>query len=138
MLNDTEECLRCRREQYRFRKDRETLEEAERRSQQKSKMFATLKGYNGAEETHKNQKCTSQYINLRPRVRCNTFIDLNVISIMTSIVGGSLRLFLRFEQQQRGSAHQHTLSLINHDDASDSEDIDECEWRSMSEGDDQG
>ena len=28
---DTEECLRCRREQYRLRRDRETLEEMERR-----------------------------------------------------------------------------------------------------------
>ena len=29
------------------------------------------------------------------------------------------------------------MSLINHGDASDSEDIDEWEWRSMSEDDDQ-
>ena len=30
------------------------------------------------------------------------------------------------------------MSLINHGDASDDEDIDEWEWRSMSEDDDQG
>ena len=67
----------------------------------------------------------------------NTFqIDLNVVSIMTSIIGVSLRLFLTFLQQQRGSAHYHTLSLINHGDASDSENIDEWEWRSMLEDDD--
>ena len=69
----------------------------------KPKMFATSKGYNtsGAEKTCKKQKCTSQYVGLRPRVCRNTFIDLSVISIMTSIVGVSLGLFLTFEQQQR-------------------------------------
>ena len=60
---------------------------------------------NGAEETCKNYKCTNYYIDLRPRVRHNTFMDLNVVSIMTSIIGVPLRLFLTFEQQQRGSAH---------------------------------
>ena len=44
-------------------------------------------------------------------------VDLKVIFIMTSIVGESLGLFLMFEQQQRGSAHKHALSLINHGDA---------------------
>ena len=45
----------------------------------------------------------------------NTFINLNVISIMTCIAGVSLRdYFLCFEQQQRGSARWHALSLINH------------------------
>ena len=71
-------------------------------------------------------------------MRLNTFIDLNVVSIMISIVDVSLRLFLTFEQQQTGSAHKHAMSLINYGDASDSEDIDEWEWRSMSEDDDQG
>ena len=33
--------------------------------------------------------------------------------------------FLYFEQQQRSSAHWHGFSLINHGDASDSEDLDE-------------
>ena len=47
-------------------------------------------------------------------MRHNTFIDLNVVSIMISIVGVSLRLFLMFEQQQIGSAHKHAMSLINH------------------------
>ena len=41
-------------------------------------------------------------------------VELNVIFIMTSIVGESLGLFLTFEQQQRGSAHKHAMSLINH------------------------
>ena len=68
-------------------------------------------------------------------MRHNAFIDLNLVCIMTSIVGVSLRLFLMFEQQQRGSAHRHTLALINCGDAS--EDIDEWEWRSMLEDDDQ-
>ena len=71
-------------------------------------------------------------------MRHNTFIDLNVISIMIRIVGVSLRLFLTFEQQQIGSAHYHASLLINHGHTSDSEDIDEREWRSMSEDDDQG
>ena len=53
-------------------------------------------------------------------------------------LGASLRLFLMFEQQQKGSAQKHALSLINHGDASDTENIDEWEWRSMSEDDDQG
>ena len=37
-------------------------------------------------------------------MRRNTFIDLIVVSIMISIIGVSVRLFLTFEQQQRGSA----------------------------------
>ena len=57
----------------------------------------------------------------------NTFIDLNVVSIMISIVDVLLRLFLTFEQQQTGSAHKHAMSLINYGDTSDSEDIDEWE-----------
>ena len=48
-----------------------------------------------------------------------------------------LDYFLHFEQQQRGSAHWHALSLINHGDANDSENIDKWDWRSMSEDDDQ-
>ena len=58
-------------------------------------------------------------------MRRNTFIDLNVVSIMISIVKVSPRLFLTFEQQLTGSAHKHAMSLINYGDASDSEDIDE-------------
>ena len=59
----------------------------------------------------------------------NTFIDLNVVSIMISIVDVSLRLFLTFEQQQTGSAHncKHAMSLINYGDTSDNEDIDKWE-----------
>ena len=68
----------------------------------------------------------------------NIFIDLNVVSIIISIVNVSLRLFLTFEQQKTGSADKHAMSLINYADASDSEDIDEWEWRSMSQDDDQG
>ena len=49
-------------------------------------------------------------------MRRNTFIDFIVISIMISIVGVSLRLFLTFEQQQRGNAHKYAMSLINHGD----------------------
>ena len=46
--------------------------------------------------------------------------------------------FFHFEQQQRGSAHWHALSLISHGDASDGEDIlvDEWDWRIMLENDD--
>ena len=69
-------------------------------------------------------------------MRHNTFTDLNVVSIMATIAGLSPRL-LYFEQQQRSSVHRHALSLINHGDASDSEDIDEWDWISMSEKDDQ-
>ena len=47
-------------------------------------------------------------------MRRNTFIDFIIVSIMISIFGVSLRLFLTFEQQQRGSAHKHAMSLINH------------------------
>ena len=63
----------------------------------------------------------------------STFIDLNVISFMTSIIGVSKRLFLTqvFEQHQRGSTHKHAMSLINHGDSSDSEDMDEWVWRRM-------
>ena len=68
----------------------------------------------------------------------NIFIDLNVVSIIISIVNVSLRLFLTFEQQKTGSAYKYAMSLINYADASDSEDIDEWEWRSMSQDDDQG
>ena len=46
--------------------------------------------------------------------------------------------FLCLEHQQRGSAHWHASALINHGGTSDSEDIDEWEWRSMLEDDDQG
>ena len=67
----------------------------------------------------------------------NTFIDLNIISIIISIIDVSLRLFHTFEQQQTGRALKHAMSLINHGDASDSKDIDEWEWRSMPEDDDQ-
>ena len=69
-------------------------------------------------------------------MRHNTFTDLNVVSIMVTIAGLSPRL-LYSEQQQRSSVHQDALSLINHGDASDSEDIDEWDWRSMSEKDNQ-
>ena len=43
----------------------------------------------------------------------NTFIDFIIVStcIMISIFGV---LFFTFEQQQRGSAHKHAMSLINH------------------------
>ena len=79
-------------------------------------------------------------------MRRNTFIDFIVVSIMISIFGVSLRLFLIFGQQQRGSAHKHAMSQACYvidkswgiGDASDSKDIDEAEWRSMSEDDDQG
>ena len=36
-----------------------------------------------------------------------------------------------------GSAHWHALSVVNHGDASDGGDIDEWDWRSVSENDDQ-
>ena len=70
----------------------------------------------------------------------NTLIDLNVILVMTSItivVDYHRNYLLCFEQQQRSSAHYHALSLINHGDANDSEDIDEWDWRSMSGDDNQ-
>ena len=38
----------------------------------------------------------------------------------------------------RGSAHWHALSLINHGDASDGGGIDKWDWRRLSEDDDQG
>ena len=57
---------------------------------------------------------------------------------MTSIAGViSLDYFLCFEQQQTGgSAHWHTLSVINHGHANDGGDIDEWDWRSVSEDND--
>ena len=52
---------------------------------------------------------------------------LNLLSkghtIATSIAG-VFNYFLHFEQRLRGSAQRHALSLINHGDASDGEDID--------------
>ena len=60
-------------------------------------------------------------------MRLNTFIDLNVVSIIISIIDVSLRLLHTCEQQQTGSAHKHAMSLINYGDTSDSEDIDEWE-----------
>ena len=77
-------------------------------------------------------------MNLKPCVRRNTFINLNIVTIMTSIAGVTLDYFLHCKQQQRGSTHWYALSVINHGDASDGGDIDEWDWRSMSEDDDQG
>ena len=56
----------------------------------------------------------------------NTFIDFNIVSIMTSIACWSIRLFLMLRTAGNGgSVHWHVLSVVNHGDASDGGDIDE-------------
>ena len=108
---DTEECIRRSREQYRLRKDRETPEETERRCRNQKCLWrqraAIPVEQRGLVRIRNVQVSTSIW-----GLVCiiMAFIDLNLVCIMTSIVGVSLRLFLMFEQQQRGSAHRHTLA----------------------------
>ena len=51
-------------------------------------------------------------VNLRPRVRRYTFIDLNVVSILTSITGSSIRLFLTLMNTIYISTNIQYLSVL--------------------------
>ena len=135
---DTEECLWCRREQYKLRRDRETPEEAEWR---RPRNWECLRHQRAAIPVKQRRLVIRnlQVSTLIWDLVCILAHSLTWTHIYHDKHHWSITWdhFLCFQQQQRGSAHWHALSLIDHGDASDSEDLDEWDWRSMSEDDDQ-
>ena len=121
---DTEECLCCRREQYKLRRDRETPEEAEWRRPRNWECLRHQRAAIPVEQRRfviRNLKVST----LTWDLVCIIAHSLTWTHIYHDKHHWSITWdhFLRFQQQQRGSAHWHALSLIDHGDASDSEDI---------------
>ena len=101
-----EECLRCRREQYRPRKDRETPEEVERRRHRNRKLLRCWRDAIPVEQR--------RFVRIRNvQVGTSTWDLVCVITHLltwTSYLSWHASLeypwdnFLHFEQQQRGNA----------------------------------
>ena len=134
-----EERLRCRREQYKLRRDRKTPEEEEKRRRRNRECLRCRRAAITAEQRRLVRTRNVQISTSTWGLMCIITHSL----IWTSYLSWQASLechwhyLLRFQQQQRGSAHWHALALINHGDASDGEHISEWDWRSISENDDQ-
>ena len=134
----TEGRLWRRREQYRHRRDRETPKEVERRRCRNQKYLRRPRAATTMEQRRlvRTSKLAHQFETLYAFSVIHSLTWMSYLSWQVSLKC-HWNYFLCFEQQQNGSAYWHALTLINHGDASDSEDIGEWDWRSMLEYDDQ-
>ena len=117
-----EECPQHRRGQYRLRRDRETPEKVDRRRHRNREYLQCWR----ATMTALEQSGLERTKNVQDNMSASDLMCILTHSLTwTSYLSWQALLkyhwdyFLCFEQQQRGNANRHALSLINHGDASD-------------------